>query len=215
MKKCFLIILLGCLVITSCGEDDDTSSFLEGIVVYNENCAQYVLRSASLETDESFLTPSNLNDSLKTDSVFVNFSFFQIADTTQCNFGPVPLIEISNLELADPCGKKTELNADKYASRVTDNYTILEAVLINNCIRVKVSSSGCDGSSWEAGMVDSESVMESMPVQRNIRFYLDNNEECDAVIQKSFYFDLSPIQTSDSEILINLQNWNQQLRYRY
>lgn len=73
---------------------------------------------------------------------------------------------------------------------------------------VTLTASGCDGSRWEARLVDSGMVAESYPVQRFAKIEFVNNEVCLAVISRTFLFDLKPLRVKGNrEVIIHLDGW--------
>ena len=90
-----------------------------------------------------------------------------------------------------------------------------EATILGDCLEIKFSSGGCNGKSWEIQMVDQGVVMESFPVQRNMRLSLKNEELCYALIYKEMSFDLRSIRNQDGKILINLEGWDEPLLYSF
>lgn len=113
------------------------------------------------------------------------------------------------------CDTLIILDRDLYDSVNTQNYTILSAVITNDCLEVEIYSGGCDGNTWEVNLIDAEIIAESNPIQRFIKVSLKNEELCLAMIANKYSFDLKPIRTTDSRIMINLENWNGSLLYNY
>ncbi len=114
------------------------------------------------------------------------------------------------------CDALIALDADKYQNGATDFYTIVHSSIIDNCLEIEYSASGCDGASWTVEMVDAEVVLESFPIQRNLKMLLDNKEACQAVFTKKVSFDLTPIQTeSYSKIILNIDGYEEPLLYDY
>ncbi len=114
------------------------------------------------------------------------------------------------------CDDNVSINEGTYITGVSDEVSLLDIVIVDQCMEVSFSASGCDGESWDVSLVDSEQVAESFPVQRFMRLILENNEECEAVINKTVSFNLEPIQIgSDSSILINIDGWPIKVKYDY
>ena len=113
------------------------------------------------------------------------------------------------------CNTVIVLDKDLYDTVNTQNYTILSAVIINDCFEVEVYSGGCDGNSWEVSLVDSELVAESNSTERFLKISLKNEEVCLAMITKMYTFDIEPIRLPGNQILLNLGNWDDQLLYSY
>ena len=119
------------------------------------------------------------------------------------------------LEPNPDCPERVIISEADYKNAPADELTILGASIAEDCLTVEFSASGCDGSAWEIKLIDANVVMESYPVQRNLRLSLFDQEECDAVITKTIAFDISPLQLDYDKILLNLTNSGEQLLYEY
>ncbi len=114
------------------------------------------------------------------------------------------------------CDYDTLISADLYANAPNDQLSINNLEIIDNCLQITFSASGCDGNSWEVKLIDSEQIMESLPVQRNLRLSLKNNEACAAVPTKTLSFDISELQISNNnQVYLNINNSNDQILYEY
>jgi hypothetical protein len=105
------------------------------------------------------------------------------------------------------------IDSNLYKSSVTNNYTITDVKIDANLLTVKISSSGCSGDSWQAVLVDANEVLESYPIQRNIKLVLENKEACLAVFEKEFTFDITSLKENYSEVILNLEGWNSEINY--
>ena len=77
---------------------------------------------------------------------------------------------------------------------------------MNNCLTITLTSSGCDGNSWTASLIDSGLQTASIPPQRHVRLSLTNNETCLAVFERIYTFDIN---SGDTETVIyNIEGWN-------
>ncbi len=95
----------------------------------------------------------------------------------------------------------------------TDNYTILDVQLNGNDLTIKIGSSGCSSDYWKATLIDSGAVLESFPVQRNIKLNLENNEACLAYFEVEYTFNLKFLIKNLAPVNFNLDGWNQQINY--
>lgn len=105
------------------------------------------------------------------------------------------------------------IDSNLYNAVTTNTYTISDVSLSGDLLTIKISSSGCSADSWKASLVDANEVLESYPVQRNIKLALENNESCLAVFEKEFTFDISILTEDFSELYLNLEGWNTQIYY--
>jgi hypothetical protein len=71
--------------------------------------------------------------------------------------------------------------------------SIIGLTIVNNCLKIKFSASGCDGSSWNVKLIGLGNYDKSNPPQTTLRLSLDNKEECLAVITKEVSFNLEPL----------------------
>ncbi len=111
------------------------------------------------------------------------------------------------------CDEVVTLNSEKYKNKTTDFFTLIEVNVEGDCMNIKYSSSGCSGESWVMELIDAEVIKETNPAQRDLRLILKNEEACQAVFTKDISFDLAPLKTGDSEILLNLEG--EQYSYKY
>ncbi|MEM9297048.1 MAG: hypothetical protein AAGA64_01565 [Bacteroidota bacterium] len=111
------------------------------------------------------------------------------------------------------CDDVVILDSDRFKDAITDFFTLIDVTIEGDCMTVEYSSSGCDGNSWVMELIDAEVIKESNPVQRDLRLLLKNEELCRAVFTKEISFDLTPLRTSDNEILLNLEG--EQYTYTY
>jgi len=103
-----------------------------------------------------------------------------------------------------------------YQNAESDFYSLISAEIIEDCLAVNISASGCDGSTWVLELIDSEDILESMPPQRNLKFTLSNNESCLAVFTKEQSFDLTPLRIEGvNEIILNVEDFPESLAYSY
>lgn len=114
------------------------------------------------------------------------------------------------------CGQFAIVDNDLFESEPNANFQILSAAINNDCLELNVSSGGCSGETWTVELYDSENIAESLPVQRFLRLDMINLEVCNAIVNQIYTFDLTPIQTEqESEILLNIEGWEDLVLYEY
>ncbi|WP_299186846.1 hypothetical protein [uncultured Aquimarina sp.] len=113
------------------------------------------------------------------------------------------------------CDLTTLISASEYTSASSDQVTINSITIANNCLKIDFGASGCDGNTWELKLIDSESVFESNPPQRNLRLSLKNEEACQAFITQELDFDISNLQVEGNQVLLNITNSDQTVLYEY
>ena len=114
------------------------------------------------------------------------------------------------------CDFNTLINLELFENAPNDPLTISDLEIDENCLQITFSASGCDGNDWEIKLIDSGLILESQPIQRNLRLSLKNNEFCNAVITKTLSFDLSDLQVSETnQIFLNITNSSEDILYEY
>ena len=114
------------------------------------------------------------------------------------------------------CNEKAVLDHVAFPQVNTNNYGITNVVLNGDCLEITVSSSGCNPNNWDMNFVASEVVVETLPNMWYAKVELINNEDCQAVFQKTVSFDLTPFKiTGQNQVLINIQGWNTNIMYQY
>jgi hypothetical protein len=78
--------------------------------------------------------------------------------------------------------------------------------IVDNCLKIKFSSSGCSGSTWVVKLIDSEEVIPTFapPPMRRLRLSLDNKEMCEAWITKEISFNIEDLQISGNGVMLNI-----------
>jgi hypothetical protein len=100
-----------------------------------------------------------------------------------------------------------------YNSSKTGDFTVNNVLLNRYFLTIKIGASGCSGNSWKATLIGANQILESNPVQRNIRVIFENNEACLAVFEKEFTFNIKKLKEDESKIILNLGDWNTQINY--
>lgn len=113
------------------------------------------------------------------------------------------------------CDFNTLISAEQYANAPSDGLVINSMDIEGDCLSISFSSSGCDGNTWVVALIDSESVFESAPPQRNVRLSLENNEVCLAIVPKELSFDISGLQVVGGSVLLNVTNSGESILYEY
>ncbi len=121
-----------------------------------------------------------------------------------------------NAPSSEICDVLAEISESRFNATDNTNYLIEEARIVGDCLEVQLQSGGCDGSTWSARLFDSGSIDDSLPPQRAIIIALKNNEECDALVSRSFSFELTPLQLANEEsVLLLLTGWTPALEYDF
>ncbi len=107
------------------------------------------------------------------------------------------------------------VNKDLYATAPSDYLEVIALSIDNDSLRIMFSSGGCNGNTWDVKLIDSSSILESFPVQRNLRLSLKNKELCKAIVFKEMAFDISKLQVEGGKIQLNITNSNKRILYEY
>jgi hypothetical protein len=113
------------------------------------------------------------------------------------------------------CDQITIIDSNQYKNSPNDHLTINSLEINDNCLKINFSSGGCSGDTWALNLIDSESILESNPPQRNLRLSLKNEELCEAYITKEITFDINKLQVDGNKVLLNLTNSGDQILYEY
>mgnify|MGYP001546734751 CR=1 FL=1 len=115
------------------------------------------------------------------------------------------------------CDYPILISDSRYQSADSDEpFNIQDISIADGCLIIEIQSSGCDGSTWTAELIDSEGIAKSFPVQRFLKIEFKNIEECDAVISRTFSYDLEDIELSEySEIILYIDGFDAQISYVY
>lgn len=103
-----------------------------------------------------------------------------------------------------------------YQKTLTNNYTISNALIKDDSLFITFGAGGCSSDSWKTSVVDAGMIAESHPVQRYLRLGLTNNERCAAFFSKKIAVNIRPLRVGGTNtVVLNLNEWEQQLVYRY
>jgi len=129
---------------------------------------------------------------------------------------PLGTTDNGDINLPDSCIAELAISSEQYQAEIEDILPAIDELnLEGDCLTIRFSESGCDGTSWEVNLVYLTIVLESNPPQRTVRLVLKNEELCDAVIKQEKTFDLSPLRTSGNQVIINIENSDDRILYQY
>ena len=114
------------------------------------------------------------------------------------------------------CDECTLINNDRYNQVETDNFSIFNIEVVDDCLEIQLGSSGCNGENWKTELISSETILETAIPQRNLRMNLDNPELCEAYITKTISFNLTNLQLENyDEIQLNIVGFPNLFQYNY
>ena len=111
------------------------------------------------------------------------------------------------------CDSEVLVSASEYAASESDDFMIDSLEINEDCLEVTYSGGGCDGSTWITRLIDSEQILESFPIQRNLVFELTDNEDCEALFIRTVFFDISDLKVEDGEVILNIVNAQNSISY--
>ena len=103
----------------------------------------------------------------------------------------------SEPESDDKVVKAVIVNESEYEDVTSALFVISEMKIEGDCLKIKIGSSGCSGSSWVAKLIAQEGIAKSNPPIRSVKLFLDNKELCQAFIAKEFAFDIEDLRVPD------------------
>ena len=80
---------------------------------------------------------------------------------------------------------------------ISDFHTLSNVRVEGNNLRFTITASGCNGSSWVVKLITSDFIFDSLPPQRSLRIFFENNEDCLAVISREFAINIECLQVSN------------------
>lgn len=113
------------------------------------------------------------------------------------------------------CDAETIVDADDYSSAPTSQVTINSLSIDGDCLKINYGASGCSGDSWVVKLIDSEEIIESDTLQRDLKFSLLNNEICQAYFTKEITFDISNLQVDGGKVMLNIFDRGDEILYEY
>ena len=131
----------------------------------------------------------------------------------------------SMLFIATNCGqeetKQTEkcnaviIDSNQFNNSQSDSFNFISLNFENECLKIRIQyGGGCEEIS--AQLIDNGDVFESNPVQGNLRILFTDNDECEALIEKNFFFNLSNLQDdNENKVLLNFQGSDLTYLYEY
>ena len=107
------------------------------------------------------------------------------------------------------------INSEQYNNSQTDSFELIKLIVENECLKISVRyGGGCE--EVFAKLIDSEDLFESNPVQRNLRIVFTDNDECEALVEKDFHFNISNLRVeNESEIKLNFEGSDLSYIYQY
>jgi hypothetical protein len=104
------------------------------------------------------------------------------------------------------CDQNVIISKTEYENAPKHPISIIDMKIANNCLKIKVGASGCNGNNWNVQLIDREDVAESMPCQRTLRISLDDIGLCAAYFENELSFNIEDLQIKgDRSALLNIE----------
>ena len=136
-----------------------------------------------------------------------------------CSFCLVLLLSTQcadNDPAVSQCSSNVRIDNLAYKNANSAYYNLINTEIYSDCLTIHISASGCSGESWILELIDSDSVTESFPPQRHLKFALTNSEACLAVFSKSESFDLASLRLDGiNEVILNIEDFSDTIIYSY
>ena len=110
------------------------------------------------------------------------------------------------------CDLGTVISQSLFINAPSDELTLNSLDIENDCLKINFSASGCNGDSWKIELIDSGSIKESDPPQRDLRLSLDNGE---AFITRELSFNIKELKVEGGRVWLNLSNSGDRILYEY
>ena len=91
------------------------------------------------------------------------------------------------------CDKNVIISQIEYENAPNDPVSIVDMKIVDNCLKIKFSASGCSGNSWKVELIGLGNYDKSNPPQTTLRLSLYDKEACEAWITKEVSFNLEPL----------------------
>ncbi|MEM0993149.1 MAG: hypothetical protein AAGI49_08935 [Bacteroidota bacterium] len=104
---------------------------------------------------------------------------------------------------------------ERFLNATSDEFDLKDVKLVNGCLEVYIAyGGGCEAVAL--GLIGGEDYAESLPPQLSVRLVLDDDDNCEALVQERFYFDLTEFQYDGlDDLILNLEDWKDQIRVVY
>ncbi|WP_281752743.1 hypothetical protein [Neptunitalea chrysea] len=123
----------------------------------------------------------------------------------------------ANTGNVNPCSENSVLvSPTDYSATPSYQSSVVSAIIDGDCLTVMVSSSGCDGSTWEASFFAANPQTSNGQVTYDSRVDIINLEICLALPSVEFVFDLTNLQVAGSNsVTLSIDGLNSDLLYTY
>lgn len=115
------------------------------------------------------------------------------------------------------CGDSIIVDVN-YSTTTGDGFILMNTEITDNCLTATIQySGGCDDSLVSYQLLGTTAAFPfSLPALLEIKIILDDNDECEALVTKEIYFDLTPLENEGyNNINVALEGWDEVLAYQF
>ncbi len=109
------------------------------------------------------------------------------------------------------CDKKVIISKELFDNSKTD--VIESAVIDGDCLNITFSLLSTQDRIDDVELIDSGDILESFPIQRNLKLTIKENFTKPAVVQATTSFDISSLASPGETVILNLENFETSVRY--
>lgn len=125
-----------------------------------------------------------------------------------CERSPDPLAGLENDEIS-------VVSNAVYANAPNGDFQLDRVEITGDSLLVSIRYGGGCGDVYMK-LLTSDMVMESLPVQRNIKLSFKDKDDCEAFLFRVFTFDLKPARVyGNNSVVLKLEGWDTALEYTY
>lgn len=107
------------------------------------------------------------------------------------------------------------VDEDLFSNAPRDGFEVMRATIAGNNLNITIGYGGGCGDVYY-DLVAAEGYLDADPIQKNIRLAFDDQDNCEAGIERRLSFDLTQLQIpSTNTIMLNLDGWDDQIEYTY
>ncbi len=111
----------------------------------------------------------------------------------------------------DKCDKKVIVSKELFDNSKTD--VIENAVINGDCLDITFSLLSTQDRIDDVDLIDSGAILESFPIQRNLKFTIKENFTKPTVVKATTSFDISFLVNPGETVILNLENFETPIRY--
>jgi len=103
------------------------------------------------------------------------------------------------------CDQDVIISEAEFRNAPNDYLSIIDMEIVDDCLKIKFSASGCSGNNWDVKLIASEILIKTSTAQWTLRLSLDNKEACLAVFTKEVSFNIKDLQIQgDNKVVLNI-----------